>query len=31
MVFPETVLLARGQFNFRRQIRIRLPEFRSGQ
>ena len=31
VVFPEMVLLARGQFDFRRQIAIRPPEFRSGQ
>lgn len=31
IVFPEAVLFARGQFDFRRQIRIRLPESRSGQ
>jgi len=26
IVFPEAVLFARGQLDFRRQIRIRLPE-----
>lgn len=31
IVFPEVVLFARGQFDFRRQIRIHLPESRSGQ